>query len=128
MAAQVQRQFQYSLCSCCDDIPLCLLTWCLPCVTYGRTQSLVEKGDDSSWVMWCAIWSVVQYFTGMGCVLQIMTRNNLRKKNNIDGSMCGDICTVCWCPLCQLQQEAREVGQQGCSGASSNAVAPASMK
>eukprot|EP01012_Entosiphon_sulcatum_P048607 TRINITY_DN6710_c0_g1_i1.p1 TRINITY_DN6710_c0_g1~~TRINITY_DN6710_c0_g1_i1.p1 ORF type:complete len:169 (-),score=19.45 TRINITY_DN6710_c0_g1_i1:68-574(-) len=112
------REFTHSLFSCCDDPAQCLLVWCLGCIPYGRTQSIVETGSDKDWVMWCVIYSVVAYFTGAACLLEVMTRMNLRKKYNIEGSFVKDILLALYCLPCIMQQEARETGQTGCSGPS----------
>eukprot|EP01012_Entosiphon_sulcatum_P048118 TRINITY_DN6622_c0_g1_i1.p1 TRINITY_DN6622_c0_g1~~TRINITY_DN6622_c0_g1_i1.p1 ORF type:complete len:135 (+),score=24.49 TRINITY_DN6622_c0_g1_i1:51-455(+) len=117
------REFDYGLCDCCDDIPQCLLVWTSPCVAFGRTHSIVEHGDDSAWVTWCCIYTAVQYFLGLGCILHIMTRSNVRKKYNIEGALWKDILFV-WCfGPCALQQITRQTGQQGCNGAAPGAAA-----
>eukprot|EP01012_Entosiphon_sulcatum_P008062 TRINITY_DN1424_c0_g1_i1.p2 TRINITY_DN1424_c0_g1~~TRINITY_DN1424_c0_g1_i1.p2 ORF type:complete len:125 (+),score=4.94 TRINITY_DN1424_c0_g1_i1:55-429(+) len=119
---QVTRDFDHGLFACCDDIPLCLLTWCLPCVPFGRTQSIVESGNADGWVKWCCIYVCVQYCTGLACVLEIMTRSSLRAKYNIDGSMGKDILLALYCLPCMIQQDARQTGQSGCSGPAAPAM------
>lgn len=105
------------LCSCLEDIPQCLLTWCSPCIPYGRTQSIVATGSDADWVMWCVIFWAVSNFTGCACILEVMTRSNLRAKHNIPGSLGMDIFHALYCIPCAIQQDARQVGQEGCNSA-----------
>ena len=35
-----------SFCGCFDPIDTCLITWCLPCVTFGKTHHRLRKNGS----------------------------------------------------------------------------------
>lgn len=35
-----------SYCAFCSPIDLCLITWCLPCLTFGKTHHRLRWGND----------------------------------------------------------------------------------
>ncbi|RIB27193.1 PLAC8 family-domain-containing protein [Gigaspora rosea] len=100
------RQWKYGLCDCFSDCGLCLVTWFVPCVTYGQTKAKLNNDDScfSNGFLYCC-----SMYLGANWILGGMTRGDIRARNNIEGSCFGDYCTHCCCPLCALVQENREV-------------------
>ncbi|KAI3848326.1 hypothetical protein MKW98_005706 [Papaver atlanticum] len=71
------------LCGCFDDISNCCLTcWC-PCITFGLTSEIIDRGSSG------------------------------KKTYNLEGNNCTDCLSHCCCPLCALSQEYRELKNRG---------------
>ncbi|XP_065180239.1 uncharacterized protein LOC135810675 [Sycon ciliatum] len=90
------------LCGCFSNCTLCLVTCLVPCMVIGKTAEAVDK----SCVM-CCLASMVPILNIL-CFLQI--RGDVREKQNIDGSCCGDLLYFLFCPFCSVVQTANEVG------------------
>eukprot|EP00668_Euglena_longa_P038245 GGOE01049240.1.p2 GENE.GGOE01049240.1~~GGOE01049240.1.p2 ORF type:complete len:116 (-),score=29.34 GGOE01049240.1:479-826(-) len=103
-----------SLFGCLSDIPLCFMTWCLPCIPSGRTLAWVRgKPDDS--MLYIVATCIIGWF-GFFCCLGFYNRDKMRMKFGIQGSFLMD-CFVSWCCLCcSMEQQARQIGCQAFSG------------
>ncbi|KXZ50627.1 hypothetical protein GPECTOR_15g311 [Gonium pectorale] len=53
------------------------------------------------------------YLLGFPCLLQMMSRHNLRMKYGIAGDPCGDFCISWCCAACGMCQEYRELVLRG---------------
>ncbi|TFL02845.1 PLAC8 family-domain-containing protein [Pterulicium gracile] len=112
------RDWSSGICSCADGGACCVSFFC-PCITYGkvkhRYEHLHEKGypDPEHGGGCCsgACWGhcLLTSCFGMGWVLQIFNRTDIRKRYNIKGSGCGDCCMSFWCNPCALSQQSHEL-------------------
>ncbi|KAG6828318.1 hypothetical protein H0H92_008381 [Tricholoma furcatifolium] len=111
------RDWSYGICGC-DHIGTCLLAWCLPCIVYGSNKKRLEhlsqhgtpdpeKGGICSGD--CILYGAVAACCGIGCLLQIGTRGNVRQRYGIKGGTCGDCLSSCFCTPCALTQEEQEI-------------------
>ncbi|MED6173415.1 hypothetical protein PIB30_059089 [Stylosanthes scabra] len=98
-------------CGCGGDAETCLITCCLPCVTFGQIAEIVDEGKSS-----CA---------GQGCVYGLLMmvschwlyscvyREKLRKKYGLAAEPCCDCCVHFCCDPCALCQEHQELKFRG---------------
>ncbi|KAK3349634.1 PLAC8 family-domain-containing protein [Lasiosphaeria hispida] len=96
---------------CCSPIDTCLITWCLPCVTFGKTHHRVRK--DGNLKGYEAINTTCLLFCGSALfglhwIPMSMQRANIREKYNLQGNCLVDIATACCCGLCDLVQQDKE--------------------
>ncbi|PYH92835.1 PLAC8-domain-containing protein [Aspergillus ellipticus CBS 707.79] len=107
------KDWNYSLCGCCSPASLCapgLASCCLPCLTFGRTQSRLQnpRMDGYSAINGgCAIFTFLS-FGYLQWIYQTIKRGELRQKYGIKGSCCSDCCATFWCGCCALIQEEKE--------------------
>jgi len=96
---------------CLNPIDLCLMTYCLPCVTFGKTHHRVHKSGslegyepiNTSCLLLCASGCV-----GLHWIPLSMQRAEIRQKYHLQGSCLTDIATSCCCALCSLVQQEKE--------------------
>ncbi|KAJ9138401.1 PLAC8 family-domain-containing protein [Pleurostoma richardsiae] len=96
---------------CFDPIDLCLMTWCLPCVTFGKTHHRVRK--DASMQGYEPINTSCLLFCGSSCcglhwIPLSMQRADIRERYNLQGSCITDIALACCCGCCDLVQQEKE--------------------
>ncbi|TFK23009.1 PLAC8-domain-containing protein [Coprinopsis marcescibilis] len=112
-----KRGWSNGLFSCGDDVGLCLLAWCLPCLAYGQIRSRYKHlsshgtphptgGDMCSGD--CCVHAITAA-CGIACLLQCQSRGEVRGRYNIEGGGCGDCCTTLCCTPCDLVQESQEL-------------------
>ncbi|KAJ5575067.1 hypothetical protein N7450_008966 [Penicillium hetheringtonii] len=104
------RKWNYSLFDCCSPGTLCLTSCCLPCLTYGKTQTRIKDSSlqGFSYINGpCAIWSFLS-LGAMQWIMQTITRGEMREQYGIEGSCCGDCCVSVFCGCCALIQEEKE--------------------
>eukprot|EP01101_Sappina_pedata_P013163 TRINITY_DN9447_c0_g1_i1.p1 TRINITY_DN9447_c0_g1~~TRINITY_DN9447_c0_g1_i1.p1 ORF type:complete len:155 (+),score=15.42 TRINITY_DN9447_c0_g1_i1:30-467(+) len=101
-----KRDWTSGLCGCFSDMSSCCLSCCCPCIQFG---SNAEKINGSNSVLMCCLWIVAAHFCCASNLVGGFFRSELREKNGIEGSTCGDFCTHCCCTCCSLAQEAREL-------------------
>ncbi|KAJ6131899.1 PLAC8-domain-containing protein [Penicillium samsonianum] len=104
------REWNYSLFGCCSPGTLCLTSCCLPCLTYGKTQTRLRDPELRSFSYVngsCAIWSVLS-IGAVQWIMQTITRGEMREQYGIEGSCCGDCCVSTFCGCCALIQEEKE--------------------
>ncbi|KAL1858089.1 hypothetical protein Daus18300_010090 [Diaporthe australafricana] len=100
-----------SLFGCCSPIDLCLITYCLPCVTFGKTHHRLRKNGrmegyepiNTSCLLFCATGCF-----GLHWIPQSMQRADLRDRYHLRGNCATDIATACCCILCDLVQQEKE--------------------
>jgi Cys-rich protein (TIGR01571 family) len=118
---------------CFNPIDTCLITWCCPCVTFGKTHHRMRKSnklegyepintsvshysypvshsnnndanrDCSQCLLFCASSCVALHWIPMA-----MQRADLRTKHNLQGSCLIDLAAACCCGCCQLVQTDKE--------------------
>ena len=101
-ASKMSKDWSHGLCSCFEDIPLCLTTYCAPCYTFGKTAEAV--GDD------CLMCGIITFVPLANLWFATQIRGKIREQKGIDGSFFSDLLLNCCCPLCTLVQDAQEVG------------------
>ncbi|KID94436.1 putative protein family Cys-rich, partial [Metarhizium majus ARSEF 297] len=84
----------------------CFLSWCCPCIIFGKTAGRIDPDAETKE---CAIFGAIHLITGCGCLYNTFKREEIRKRYNIEGSLCGDCCTSYWCMCCALTQQENEV-------------------
>jgi len=97
------------ICDCCDDVKVCCTSWfCHICnVAYQRsaTEDRECTCGDCMFV-WC-------YPHGA----MVATRGAIRAKYQIEGSCCGDWCTLTFCTVCAIAQQTRQLTGKGATPA-----------
>ncbi|ORY66186.1 PLAC8 family-domain-containing protein [Pseudomassariella vexata] len=104
-----------SLFGCFNPIDLCLMTWCLPCVTFGKTHHRIRK--DANLQGYDPINTSCLMFFGSACVglhwiPMSMQRADIRNRYHLQGSCLVDIATACCCGVCDLVQQDKEATQR----------------
>ncbi|KAF8510657.1 PLAC8 family-domain-containing protein [Hysterangium stoloniferum] len=113
-----EREWSHGFCDCFGDASTCLISWCFPCVIYSQNKSRYEhleqkgyphpSGGDSIGGD-CCLHACLTGCLGVGCLLQMSNRGNIRRRYRIEGGGCGD-CMASWCCTpCELTQESREL-------------------
>ncbi|GFN95042.1 cell number regulator 13 [Plakobranchus ocellatus] len=98
-------EFQHGLCGCFDNFGLCLLTYFVPCYTFGKNAEAV--GDS------CCLCGLAYFVPIVDLVALVTVRGKIRESRNIEGGCCTDLLTIIFCHLCALVQEAQEVQAPG---------------
>ncbi|XP_012561818.2 cornifelin homolog A isoform X2 [Hydra vulgaris] len=91
-------EFKHGICSCCNDVGLTCVAFFAPAIIVGKNAEHV--GDN------CCIYGCL----GTSCIgvyLRAMTREKIRKKFYIKGTLCKDLCCHLFCCYCALIQEAQ---------------------
>ena len=101
-SSKMSKEWSNGLCSCLNDIPLCLTGYCAPCYVFGKNAEAV--GDD------CLMCGIVTFVPLANLWFATQIRGKIREQKGIDGSFVNDLLMSCCCPLCALIQEAQEVG------------------
>ncbi|KAM7253525.1 hypothetical protein ACFE04_021679 [Oxalis oulophora] len=96
---------------CMDDVGTCCLTCCCPCITFGRTAEIVDKGATSC-VVAGAIYFLLMYI-GCNCCFSCLYRSKLRSEYRLSESPCNDFLVHCCCEYCALCQEYGELKSRG---------------
>jgi len=105
------REWHNSFFGCLDPIDLCLITYCVPCVTFGKTHHRTRK--DATMAGYepintsCLIFLGSAMF-GLHWIPQSIQRSEIRKKYHLQGSCLTDIATACCCAICDLVQQEKE--------------------
>lgn len=115
---------------CFSPIDLCLVTWCLPCVspplhspptervtnpisqvTFGKTHHRTRK--SAAMTGYEPINTSCLLLCGTGCIgvhwiPMALQRSDIRKKYGLEGNCLTDIAMSCCCALCSLTQAEKE--------------------
>eukprot|EP00700_Malawimonas_jakobiformis_P001540 EC721738.1.p3 GENE.EC721738.1~~EC721738.1.p3 ORF type:complete len:111 (+),score=13.32 EC721738.1:24-335(+) len=92
------NDFSTGLLSCCSDCCLCLGTMFCPWYMVARNKALVDNRDCTICDCCCAQPNL-EYFT----------RQQVRARWNFAFSPCADCFAMCFCTLCVICQDAREI-------------------
>ncbi|KAJ9628313.1 hypothetical protein H2204_009288 [Knufia peltigerae] len=105
------RPWAESFFGCFMPIDTCLITCCVPCITFGKTHHRVRKhGDMESYN--CVNASCL-LFTGFSCfglhfIPTLFQRVDVRNKYNLQGDFLSDLFTSCCCACCSIIQQDKE--------------------
>ncbi|KYK62079.1 hypothetical protein DCS_03224 [Drechmeria coniospora] len=96
---------------CFKPIDLCLISCCLPCVTFGKTHHRLRKNGDL--VGYEPINTSCLLFWGSTCcwlywIPLAMQRQNVREKYNLQGSCLVDLAVSCCLGCCTVIQSDKE--------------------
>ncbi|KAF7351556.1 hypothetical protein MSAN_01588100 [Mycena sanguinolenta] len=101
-----QREWSYDLFDCLADPLTCVVSWFLPCVSYGRNRARynsLENGTVSKDPMEGIISNeTIMYGVAHG-------RAQTRGRYSIQGDPASDFFLACCCAPCSLTQESREI-------------------
>nr|D9HP27.1 RecName: Full=Cell number regulator 11; AltName: Full=ZmCNR11 [Zea mays]ADI48425.1 cell number regulator 11 [Zea mays] len=103
-------EWSVGLCDCFGDLHTCCLTlWC-PCVTFGRTAEIVDRGST------CCMSGTLYYLLstiGWQWLYGCAKRSSMRSQYSLRESPCMDCCVHFWCGPCALCQEYTELQKRG---------------
>jgi len=110
-----KQEWTASGADCCSPFSACLLSWCLPCVQYGRISHRLNK--DASLKGWSFFnGNCVGYYAltccGMQWIMQMMQRGEIRERYGLTGNGCTDCLCACCCGPCDLVQQDKEIDQR----------------
>ncbi|KAJ3498483.1 hypothetical protein NLG97_g1089 [Lecanicillium saksenae] len=96
---------------CFQPIDTCLITWCLPCITFGQVQHRMHRSGNlegyepvnTSCLLLCGAACV-----GCFCVPIAMQRQSIREKYNLEGNCIEDIARSYCCGCCTIMQNDKE--------------------
>jgi len=122
------REWNASFFGCLDPIDKCLLTYCLPCVTFGRIHHRTRKNANMEGYepvnTSCLLFMGAACF-GLHWIPESMQRMDIRKKYHLKGNCLTDIAVACCCALCDLTQQDKEAETRERELASGAGGAPA---
>ncbi|KAH6955773.1 PLAC8 family-domain-containing protein [Ilyonectria robusta] len=104
---------------CCNPIDTCLITWCLPCVTFGKTHHRLRKNgnlDGYEPINTSCLMFFGSTCVGLHWIPMALQRANIREKYNLQGSCLVDIATACCCGICDLVQQEKETVHRNAQG------------
>ncbi|XP_070804762.1 placenta-specific gene 8 protein-like [Pituophis catenifer annectens] len=91
-----RNYWQTGICDCFNDCGVCLCgMFCFPCMACQVAADMNE----------CCC-----------CGTSVAMRAVYRTKYDIPGSICGDNCIVCCCPVCSLCQIQRDINRRKAMG------------
>ncbi|PPS00092.1 hypothetical protein GOBAR_AA20573 [Gossypium barbadense] len=113
-SGQPQNELPWSagFCDCCSDLKTCCISYWCPCITFGQIAEIVDKGSTSCGASG-ALYTLIMFVTGCGCLYSCCYRSKLRKQYNLKGGNCGDCMRHFCCEPCALTQEYRELQNRG---------------
>ncbi|XP_069107940.1 uncharacterized protein [Argopecten irradians] len=93
--------WQHGLLGCMDNCTLCLITYILPCYTFGKNAEAMGES--------CCCCAMTYLFPVIHLVAAVNIRGKIRAEKGIDGTLCNDLLIALFCPFCALVQEANEI-------------------
>ncbi|KAF2809947.1 uncharacterized protein BDZ99DRAFT_570581 [Mytilinidion resinicola] len=104
-----------NLFDCCVPPELCFLTYCCPCVTFGKSTHRMENDGNMTNFGPVNVMCVVYYCLGpCAWILVCAQETEARRKYKLDGNLCTDCLKSCCCTCCTLmQQEKESIAQEG---------------
>ncbi|KAK6165841.1 hypothetical protein SNE40_022675 [Patella caerulea] len=97
----MSAEWQHGLFGCFDNIGLCIISYFVPCYTFGKNSEAVGEG--------CFLCGLMYIIPIANIVAAIKIRGKIREQRGIAGSTFNDLLMICCCTLCALVQEAQEV-------------------
>ena len=95
------NDWQHGLCGCFDNVSICLLTYFVPCYTFGKTAEAV--GED------CCLCACAYLIPVANIFFMANLRQRVRDQNGIQGTYCNDLVTFCFCAPCATAQMSQEM-------------------
>ncbi|KAF2748507.1 PLAC8-domain-containing protein [Sporormia fimetaria CBS 119925] len=110
MAYAQKEEWHNSCASCCLPFSTCLLSWFCPCMVYGRMRHRVKNGNLNEYSTFnpsCAAFCGLTCL-GVGFILPMISRGDMRAKYALKGDACTDCLLACCCAPCDLTQQDKE--------------------
>ncbi|CAL5208223.1 unnamed protein product [Lathyrus oleraceus] len=98
-------------CGCGENPTTCLITCCLPCITFGQIAEVVDEGRSSCAVQGC-VYGLLMSIT-CHWLYSCLYREKLRAKFGLPAEPCCDCCVHFCCDACALCQEHAELKARG---------------
>ncbi|OCK76118.1 hypothetical protein K432DRAFT_336263 [Lepidopterella palustris CBS 459.81] len=106
-----ERDWEVSGSDCCSPFNTCLLSWCCPCITYGRTHHRLQNHNLDGYS--CCNGSCVGFaaltYCGFSWIMAMLQRGDIRSSYQLKGNGCKDCLCACCCMPCDLTQQDKEV-------------------
>jgi Cys-rich protein (TIGR01571 family) len=100
---------------CLTPVDTCLITWCLPCITFGKTHHRLRKNGNLDGYEPVNT-SCLLFFGSSCCCLYwlptAMQRQNVREKYNLQGDCITDLAASFCCGCCVLVQSDKEAAHR----------------
>ncbi|XP_057293274.1 uncharacterized protein LOC130621922 [Hydractinia symbiolongicarpus] len=97
-------EYQHGLCSCMNNVSLCLVTTFVPCYTAGKNAEALEES--------CLLFGIAS-ITPILPITNGIIRKKIRERYGIHGSYFSDVVTNWLCSCCALIQDAQEIKEHG---------------
>ncbi|KAG2403994.1 hypothetical protein LR48_Vigan03g016800 [Vigna angularis] len=97
------------LCDCFSDCDSCCLTYCCPCVSFGRVAEILDKGEISCCLHGSLFYLLAGFTVVGGCIYACLYREKLREMYGIEGDNCTDCLVSSFCLHLSLCQNYREL-------------------
>ncbi|KAJ7644133.1 PLAC8-domain-containing protein [Roridomyces roridus] len=113
-----QREWSHGIFDCLADPLTCLVSWFLPCVSYGRINAryqalevngVVSKDPMEGIISNESIMYGVAHCFGCGGLVGMGGRQMVRSRYAIRGDQASDCLLACCCAPCSLTQQSREI-------------------
>ncbi|KAL2760960.1 hypothetical protein ACRALDRAFT_1073412 [Sodiomyces alcalophilus JCM 7366] len=109
------QSWSNSLFACFNPVDLCLVSCCLPCVTFGKTYHRLNRDPNlegyqpvnTSCLMFCATACL-----GVHWIPGAMQRAQVREKFQLSGNCITDLALSFCCACCTLVQQEKEVQEK----------------
>jgi len=93
--------WQSGLCGCFNDCGLCIISFIIPCYTFGKNAEALGES--------CILCGLLSLFGIPALIIGSMHRAKTRELKGIEGSMLMDVVLTLLCPFCVLVQTAVEL-------------------
>mmetsp|Transcript_10966 Transcript_10966/g.28984 ORF Transcript_10966/g.28984 Transcript_10966/m.28984 type:complete len:297 (-) Transcript_10966:94-984(-) len=122
---EAEPTWNFSLFSCFDDPRLCIFSCCCFHVRWADTVDMAGLlGFSTALAIVLTLWSLSQFmmsfFSFLGLCVYTYYRQQLRARFGLPHGDCStvfkDFCIYCWCCICAVTQEARQVEQAVADG------------
>jgi Cys-rich protein (TIGR01571 family) len=87
-------QWQAGLCEWYKEFGVCIITCCVPCITFGQTAEIIDNGITTCATAG-ALCCLIHFVTGCGCLYTCGFRQKLRNRFGLPASPCNDCCVHC---------------------------------
>lgn len=93
--------WKHGLCGCFDNLGVCIITYFVPCYTFGKNAEAVGES--------CILCGILYIFWPFNLIFGTIVRGKVRDRQGIPGSGIKDFFTHFCCPCCAVIQEGQEV-------------------
>ncbi|XP_063683998.1 uncharacterized protein LOC134818461 [Bolinopsis microptera] len=95
-------EFAHGLFGCFDDCGTCLMSYFLPCYTFG---TITEAAGTAS----CALGTILFFVPLVNIFCFVNTRMAMREQHGIMGSCTEDVLMTLFCGFCSIVQLAQQI-------------------
>ena len=98
-------EWQHGLCGCFDNFGVCIISYFVPCYTFGKNAETVGEN--------CLLYGLLSLFPLLNCICGATIRGKVRDSKGIEGGFVGDCLAMMFCGLCVIVQIAQEQNSIG---------------